>query len=83
MKPVLASCSASVSELKRNPTALLKAADGEPVVILNHNTPSAYLVPAATYEALMDALEDHELGQLIRERKAANEPPVKVSLDEL
>ncbi len=83
MKPVLASCSASISELKRNPTALLKAAEGNPVVILNHNTPSAYLVPAETYEALMDALEDYELGQLVQERKVANEQPVKVSLDEL
>jgi antitoxin StbD len=83
MKSILANFSASISELKRNPTALLKEADGAPIAILNHNTPSAYLVPAATYELLMDSLEDQELGQLIREREAERAHVIKVSLDEL
>lgn len=40
---------------------------GEPIAILNHNTPTAYLVPAGTYEELIDQLEDHQLGLLVRE----------------
>ena len=53
MKSVLANCSASITELKRNPSALIDQAEGEPIAILNHNQPTAYLVPAATYEKLM------------------------------
>ena len=31
MKQVLSSCSASISELKKNPTALLNEAEGSPI----------------------------------------------------
>ena len=83
MKQVLSSCSASISELKKNPTALLKEADGAPVAILNHNVPAAYLVPAETYEWLMDRLEDYELVQIVRERAGEKGEAVEVNLDEL
>ena len=83
MKQILADYSASISELKKNPTALLNTADGAPVAILNHNKPSAYLVPAETYEAMLERLEDAELASIVRERLAEQETPVKVSLDDL
>jgi len=51
------------------------------VAILNHNKPSAYLVPAEAFEALMKKLEDYELSRIVEERK--DEPTVKVSLNEL
>jgi len=37
MRQVLSSCSATVSELKKNPTALLDKSEGALVAILNHN----------------------------------------------
>lgn len=83
MKQVLSSCSASISELKKNPTALLNAAEGCPVAILNHNIPAAYLVPAETYEWLMDKLEDAELVQILLDRAHEKENAIEVSLDEL
>jgi len=83
MKQVLSSCSASISELKKNPTALLREAEGSPVAILNHNVPAAYLVPAETYEWLMDRLEDYELVQIVRERAGEKEEAMEVNLDEL
>ncbi len=83
MKQVLSSCSASISELKKNPTALLNEAEGSPVAILNHNIPAAYLVPAETYEWLMDKLEDAELAQIILDRADEKENAIEVSLDEL
>ncbi len=83
MKQVLSSCSASISELKKNPTALLNEAEGSPVAILNHNIPAAYLVPAETYEWLMDKLEDAELAQIVLERVDEKENAIEVSLDEL
>lgn len=83
MRQVLAHCSASISELKKNPTALLNEANGAAVAILNHNKPTAYLVPAETYEWLMERLEDYELAQVVESRRAGLADAVEVSLDEL
>lgn len=83
MRQVLADCSASISELKKNPTALLNAADGAAIAILNHNTPAAYLVPAETYEWLMDMLDDYELGKVVDSRRGDLSEAVEVSLDDL
>ena len=83
MKTVLANCSASISELKKNPTALINESDGEPIAILNHNQPTAYLVPAATYETIMERLEDYQLGLLVNERQNEKIEAVDVDIDEL
>ena len=83
MKQVLSSCSASISELKKNPTALLNEAEGSPIAILNHNIPAAYLIPADTYEWLMDKLEDAKLAQIVNDRMSEKDKAIEVSLDEL
>ena len=80
---VLASTTASISELKRNPMATVAAGEGLAVAILNRNEPSFYCVPAAAYEALLERLEDLELNALADARLASGETPVKVSLDDL
>ena len=64
MTPVYANFTASISELKKSPTALLKKSHGQPIAVLNHNIPSAYLVPAEVYEAMMEKLDDLELGKI-------------------
>ncbi len=83
MDLILAKYSASISELKKNPSALLQQADGSPITILNHNKPTAYLVPAETYEALLEKLEDYELGELVKQRQHEKGKAIEVSLDEL
>ncbi|HAD48944.1 type II toxin-antitoxin system Phd/YefM family antitoxin [Idiomarina sp.] len=83
MRQVLADFSVSISELKKNPSALIAEASGSPVAVLNHNKPAAYLIPAATYEALMDTIEDYELGKLVEERRNDKDQAVSVSLDDL
>ncbi len=83
MRLVLADISASITELKKNPSALLKRASGEPVVILNHNKPTAYLIPAEAFESLMDQLEDLELALMVRERKAEKPQAIDIDIDEL
>lgn len=80
-KPLLAGSGVSISELKKNPSAVIEAAEGFPVAILNRNSPAAYLVPADAWEVLMDRLEDIELAELVSAR--ADEVPVPTSLDEL
>lgn len=83
MKSVLANCSASISELKRNPSALIEESDGEPIAILNHNKPTAYLIPAETYEELLDSIEDYQLGIIVKERQNEKISAIAVDLDEL
>lgn len=78
---ILASVSASVSELKKNPMGTVAAGEGFPVAILNRNEPVFYCVPAKAYEAMLDRLEDLELNAIAdaREGQAVH----KVSLDDL
>lgn len=78
---VLAETTASVSELKRNPMGTVAAGDGFPVAILNRNEPAFYCVPARTFEALLDRLEDLELNAIADAR--AGEPVIKIAPDEL
>lgn len=81
MERLYARASVSISDLKKNPSRIIHEAEGSPVAILNHNKPTAYLLPAEAFEALMEKLEDYKLAQVVKERE--HEPTVKVSLDEL
>lgn len=83
MEAIHAKKSASITELKKNPSALLDKSGGDPVIILNHNKPAAYLVPAKTYEMIMEKIEDYELAQIIKEREPEKEQAVKVDMEEL
>ena len=78
---LLADACVSISDLKKNPSAVIAAAKGSPVAILNRNTPAAYLVPAATCEAMLDELDDMKLVELVRSRQ--DEVGVEVSIDDL
>ena len=83
MESVLANCSVSISELKKNPSALIEQSGGEPIAILNHNRPTAYLIPAETYEALLEKIENYQLGVIVKERQYEKISAVDVTLDEL
>ncbi len=83
MKHILADLSASISELKKNPSALLQQAEGSPITILNHNKPTAYLIPAETYEALLERIEDYDLGVVVQKRRKEKSKAIEVSIDEL
>lgn len=78
---ILADVSAGISELKKNPMAVVEQGDGAPVAILNRNQPVFYAVPAEAYELLMDKLEDMELAAIVKDRQ--DMPEIEVSLDEL
>ena len=81
MERLFARASVSISDLKKNPSRIINQSEGAPVAILNHNKPSAYLIPADAFEALMEKLEDYELSQVVKERE--HEPSIKISLDKL
>ena len=53
------------------------------IAILNHNKPTAYLIPAETYELIMERLEDHQLGLIVNERQNEKIKAVEIDIDEL
>lgn len=72
---------ASVSDLKKQPMSVVNAANGEALAILNHNEPVFYCVPRDLYEAMMEALDDAYLVQLVKEREG--EEAIEVSIENL
>lgn len=80
-KPLLADYGISISELKKNPSAAIRAADGAPVAILNRNTPEAYLVPAEAWEEILETLDDLRLAEIVRQRQGQKR--IRVNIDDL
>ena len=83
MQSILSNYSVSISELKKSPSQILKEAGNEAVAILNHNVPSAYLVPSELYEKMVDVMDDYYLSKLVEERLNDNEEPIQVNIDDL
>ncbi len=73
----------SITNLKKNPQALIDSAHGEAIALLNRNKLTAYIIPADTYEELIELIEDMELAKIIEDRKSEKEHAVAVKLDEL
>lgn len=80
-EPILSDACISISDLKKNPSAAIAAAEGFPLAILNRNKPAAYLVPAKAWEAIMDQLDDIELVRIARERW--DEPSIPININDL
>lgn len=81
METIYTNMTVSITELKRNFSAVLKQADDCPVAILNHNRPEAYLLPASHYERLIAHMEDLEDRKLVQDR--SNGPFIEVAIDGL
>ena len=79
---ILTERTASITELKANPSRVVQEAEG-PVAILNRNTPEFYCVPARDYEALMKRIEELELAEIARARLNDGETPVETSIEKL
>ena len=78
MQSAFAEFAVSVSELKKDPLAVLSSVHASAVAILNHNRVMAYMVPADVFEVMMERLDDLDLAELVRAR--GNETPVPVEL---
>jgi len=78
---ILAETAASLSELKNNPLLTVSSGEGFPVVILNHDEPAFYCIPAKTYELLIEKIEDTELAAIVESRKS--QPEIDVAWNEL
>ena len=83
MDTLLAEASVGITELKKNPSAVIRNAGNAPVVILHHNRPTAYLVPVRRYRAMMDVLDDLALAEIVKERLNHLDDAEEVSIEEL
>lgn len=79
--PILSDAATSISELKKNPMAVINEADGMPVAVLNRNQPVFYCIPAKSYEAMLEMLDDIELINIIKERQNSEE--IELTIDDL
>jgi antitoxin StbD len=76
MEHLLANRSISISELKRSPSAALALANNEPLAVLNHNKPAAYLVTPQFYQKLLERFEASEIRFAIAESRADSRPTI-------
>ncbi len=81
MQAIYAKKTVSVTELKRNLASILSEAGNDPIAVLNHNKPEAYLLSATYFEHLLDCLEDAADKKLVLERLEG--PFVEVDLNVL
>ncbi len=78
---VLADVAASVTDFKRDPMGTIHEGGGEAVVILNRNEPAFYAVPPALYEAMLEAIGDSHLADIVRKRRG--ESTTRFNIDDI
>jgi antitoxin StbD len=83
MESVFTDLVVSMSEFKKNPSAVLKDANKRPVAVLNHNKPAFYMVEPQLFEALMKEVADRELYRKVASRLADKVRAVEVDIDDL
>lgn len=80
---ILADACVGISELKKNPAAVIAVAREQQVAILNRNKPVAYIIAPHVWEYLCELHEDAQDAELVRERLAEPGETISVTLDEL
>ena len=83
LKAPLAEFGVGISELKRNPAAVIAEAQKHQVAILNRRKPVAYLISPEVWEYLCEMHEDAMDAELVRERLAKPGRRIRVAIDDL
>lgn len=81
MDTIYADLSISMTEFKKNPAQVLRAAGEKPVAILSHNRPAFYMVTPKIFEIFVEALAERELTEIVRHRIAQKDQAVEVDID--
>ena len=76
MEQLLAGRSVSITELKRSPSTVIELAGQEPIAVLNHNRPAAYLLPQSTYQRLLERLQTAEVQVAIAASRSDTRQPL-------
>lgn len=80
---MLAGMSASITDFKANPNAVIKQSEGEAVAILKSNEPCFYAVPPALFEMMTEAMEDLALLAEATTRLSDGAQAIEVNVDDL
>lgn len=83
IEKILADAVVGISELKKNPAAVIKAAQDQQVAILNRNKPVAYVISPLVWEHMCELVDDWNDAELVRERQSELKDAAPVTLDEL
>ncbi len=78
---VEADLAVGITELKRNPTAVVKAAEEEAIAILNHNKVVAYVISPAVWEYVQELHDDAKIIERLNAEK--DETPVRVNINDV
>jgi antitoxin StbD len=81
--PILADVGVSITDLKRNPAAVVAEAKLQQVAILSRNKPVAYMISPEVWEYLSELHEDAQDAELVRERLANPGKRIRVELSDL
>jgi len=79
----MAPISASITNFKANPNAVIEQSNGEAVAVLKSNRPCFYAVPPELFESMSEALENLALLIQATARMNDEKEPVEVRLDDL
>ena len=80
---MMAGMSASITDFKANPNAIIKQSEGEAIAVLKRNEPCFYAVPPELFETMTEAMEDLVLLMQANARLNDNKELVELSLDDL
>ena len=83
MHHILSNYAVSVSELRKNPSELIKKSGGVTITVLNRNVPSAYLVSPEQYEHMLELLDDLQLQETAKYRLKDRSNAIEVDVDDL
>ena len=73
----------SMSELKKNPTAVLRKAKNRPVAVFNHKGLAFYMLEPHLFEAMFDELADQRLCRIAASRLTETALAIEVNIDDL
>ena len=83
IEDVLATATVSISDLKKNPAAVVAEAELRQVAILNRNRPVAYMIAPHVWEYLCDLVEDVKDAEVVRERLENPGKTVTIAINDL
>ena len=83
MQTIFTDITVSMSEFKKNPASVLRAANGRPVAVLNHNKAACYMVEPQLFQAMVEELADQDLYRTVLARVAEKKHAVEVDIDEI
>lgn len=73
----------SISELKKNPSAVLAGAEDYPVAILKRNKTAGYVVGKEIFEKLVEFVEDYVDRKAVEEADYKHGTPLEDLIEEL